>query len=207
MKRIIKDNVPEFWSDYLHEHPRSQYDELDDTENGRMLRKQVREHMLIQQKKICCYCCRQIDASDSHNEHIKPRSLFPMYSMDYNNLIVSCLSRDTCGMAKKDSYDQTTFISPLMEDCEMHFGFMTDGRIKGITSQGEKTIECLKLNTYALIQERKQQYKECCDMAKYMGKDYVFSEYIQEKDGQLHRFVDMIMYFYNRGDFDPEMCE
>lgn len=42
-------------------------------------------------------------------------------------------------------------------------------------------------------------------MAQYMGKEYVFTGYVQEKDGQLPRFVDMITYFYSRGDFDPDM--
>ena len=42
-------------------------------------------------------------------------------------------------------------------------------------------------------------------MAEYCGKEYILSEYIWEHDGKLHRFVDMITYFYRRGDFDPEV--
>ncbi len=42
-------------------------------------------------------------------------------------------------------------------------------------------------------------------MARGMGKDYIFEAYMQEKDGNLPRFVDMITYFYNRGDFDSDV--
>ena len=205
MKKIIKDAEPEFWSDYLRRHPKTTYDDLDKTEEGKQLRSQVREHMLAHQKMICCYCCKSIDSSHSHNEHIKPRSSFPRNSMDYDNLLVSCTS-GTCGMAKENHYNPAMFISPLMENCEEHFQFLPDGRIVGKSAQGEDTINCLNLNAYSLVQSRKQQYKDCCDMARYMGKEYVFTEYIQEKDGCLPRFVDMIIYFYNRGDFDPDIC-
>lgn len=71
---------------------------------------------------------------------------------------------------------------------------------------GESTIKHLNLNEYGLVQERRVQYKTCFEMAKCMGKEYVFAEYLQEKDGCLPRFVDMITYFYKRGDFDSDIC-
>ena len=205
MRRIIKDNVPDFWSAYLRRHHNSRYDDLDTTEEGKQLRRQIREHMLEHQKMICCYCCKSIDSSNSHNEHIKPKDLFPQNSMDYDNLLVSCTSKNTCGMAKGNHYDLMNFVSPLQEGCEEHFSFFPDGQIKGETDEGAATVECLNLNTYDLRQARKQQYKECCNMARYMGKDYIFEAYMQEKDGSLPRFVDMITYFYNRGDFDSDV--
>ncbi len=207
MRRIIKDTAPDFWGAYVRKHPNSRYDDLENTKTGQLLRKQVREHMLAQQKMICCYCCKSIDSSSSHNEHIKPQSSFPKSSMDYSNLLVSCTSDNTCGRAKENRYNSLTFVSPLMEDCEDHFRFLTDGRIEGVTNEGADTIECLNLNAYSLVQARKQQYKNCCDMSQYMGKDFVFEEYVQEKDGRLPRFVDMTTYFYNRGDFDSDICE
>ena len=126
--------------------------------------------------------------------------------MNYNNLLASCTSK-TCGTAKGNTYDSGKFISPLQEDCEKHFRFLPNGRIEGQTPMGESTIECLNLNDYELVQARRAQYKTCCDMAAYVGKEYVFEEYIQEKNGCLPRFVDMITYFYDRGDFDSEICQ
>lgn len=204
MRRIIKDYVPDFWNAYLRRHPKCQYDDLETTEEGKQLRNQIREHMLVHQKRICCYCCKSIDGSNSHNEHIKPKASFPQDSMGYDNMLVSCTS-NTCGMAKGNHYDPQTFISPLQEDCEEHFRFLPDGRIEGKTDKGVATIDCLNLNTYDLRQARKQQYNDCCDMARYMGKEYVFKEYMQEQEGTLPRFVDMITYFYNRGDFDADL--
>ena len=201
----MKDTVPDFWDTYLRKHPKILYDDLGKTEAGQRIRRQLREHMLAYQKMLCCYCCKSIDFSNSHNEHIKPRSSFPMNSMDYDNLLVSCTS-NTCGMAKEKDYNPETFISPLMEDCEEHFRFLADGRIEGTTDKGADTIKCLNLNAYSLVQARKQQYKDCCEMARYLGKDYIFTEYIQEKNGQLPRFVDMVTYFYNRGNFDSDIC-
>ena len=109
--------------------------------------------------------------------------------MDYSNLMVSCTSDNTCGRAKENRYNPLTFVSPLMENCKDHFRFLTDGRIEGVTNEGADTIEYLNLNAYYLVQARKQQYKNCCDMPQYMGKDFVFEEYVQVKDGRLPRFV------------------
>lgn len=39
-----------------------------------------------------------------------------------------------------------------------------------------------------------------------MGKEYVYTSYMQENDqGVLPRYVDMVTYFYNRGDFDDDI--
>lgn len=209
MRRIVKDVVPDFWCKYLRKHPGERYDDLDKTAEGQQIRMRVHDHMLQHQKMLCCYCCRSIDVNNveaSHNEHIKPRAAFPDCSMDYGNLVVSCTpkpgKRLTCGMAKGRKYDPSKFVSPLSENCESHFSYLMDGRIRGNTEQGTYTIECLNLNERTLVEARKALYKNCCDLARYVGKKWVVSEYMQEKDGILPSFVDMVTYFYNRGDFD-----
>lgn len=205
MRKIIKDETPEFWAKFIKKHPGVHYDQLDKTDEGKAIRQKIRKHMVTHQREICCYCCRSIDLEKAHTEHIKPRHHFPQFSMDYDNLLASCLTKNTCGMRKGDTKDLENFISPLQADCEEHFRFFADGRIEGVTEAGKATIQSLNLNDYALIKARKNQYEVCCDMAKYVGKESIFSEYIQEHDGKLHRFVDMITYFYHRGDFDPEV--
>lgn len=207
MRRIIKDATPDFWRSYIRKHPKVRYDSLDKTESGQLLRKQIREHMLRQQKMICCYCCGSIDLSNSHNEHIKPKSRFPADSMKYGNLLVSCCTSDTCGMAKEDNYDVLKFVSPTVGNCEEHFLFLPDGRVADATDEGKYTVDLLKLNTYSLVQARKQLYRDCCETARYAEKEFVLAEYIQEKDGCLPRFVDMVAYFYKRGDFDSGICK
>lgn len=205
MRRIIKDKTPAFWAAFLRKHPKIRYANLNDSKEGISVRKQLHGHMVSHQKNLCCYCCRIIDVETSHNEHILPQHHFPQFSMDYNNLLASCNDADSCGKEKDSLYDTKNFISPLQEDCESHFRFLPDGRVIGNDKAGEKTIAALKLNSYALVTQRKLQYNQCITMAKCLGKEYVFSEYIQEKDGKLPRFVDMVTYFYNEGYFDPDI--
>ena len=39
-------------------------------------------------------------------------------------------------------------------------------------------------------------------MGKYLGKEYIEAEYINEKNGKLPRFCDMVRFFMNEGLFD-----
>lgn len=100
MRRIIKDNTPVFWSDFCQSNPRKAYDDLEKSSEGKALRANIRKHMINTQKGVCCYCCKSVDEEDTHNEHIKPRDSFPQYSMDYNNLLVSCNNPNSCGNKK-----------------------------------------------------------------------------------------------------------
>ena len=201
MKRIIKDEVPLFWSRYVKRHPNESYDRLDETDEGRNVRNEIRKHMLINQKYICCYCCKSVDEYNSHNEHIKPRAKFPKLSMNYNNLLASCKGK-TCGEKKDRLYDEILFVSPLSEDCETHFRYLQNGEIKGLTDAGRFTIELLNLNEENLRKSRETLFKQCLEMGKYLGKKYVEEEYINEKNGKLPRFCDMVRFFMNEGLFD-----
>lgn len=204
MRKIDKDETPEFWSAFIRKNPKMRYCELDHTDSGREVRRKIHNHMILDQRYLCCYCCKEIELEKSHNEHICPESKFPNKTMEYENLLVSCTSQ-TCGMAKKDKYDAQLFVSPLYESCASHFKFCVNGEIVGTTKEGKYTITCLNLNEYSLRQARKSLYDECCRMAKLFGAKYIRSQYIQEKEGKLPRFVDMVTYFYDHGFFDEEI--
>lgn len=201
MRRIIKDEEPEFWSKYIARHPRENYDDLDKTDEGKCIRHEIRMHMLAQQQYICCYCCKIINADNSHNEHIKPRDKYPNISMEYTNLLVSCKGI-TCGEKKDRKFDERYFVSPLEEDCEEHFSYLQNGEIKGETEAGKYTIELLNLNEKSLKNSRHSLFKECLQMKECCGKEYIESEYINPKDNKLPRFCGMVRYFMNRGYFD-----
>ena len=210
MRRIIKNEPPEFWLEYKKSHADSKYDDLDRTEEGKQFRRSLRKHLLEQQGNLCCYCCREIakaSPSSSHIEHIKPRSLYPKESMNYDNLLVSCENRKTCGTKKGGHYNAETFISPTMEDCEKHFIYTNEGRIVGADVAANDTIEILNLNEGSLVNERKNLLNECFEAAISPGKQYIYDYYIKEKDDvSLPRYVDMVTYFYENGDFDAEVC-
>lgn len=208
MKRIAKDGAPDFWDAYTRKHPKRRYDQLDSTEQGRAVRSRLRAYLVQEQKSICCYCCSSLkaDASDAHNEHIRPRSSYPNDSMDYDNLVASCNNGNTCGAAKKDSYDSRLFVSPLQDDCEEHFVYLEDGRIKGITEQGRYTVDVLKLNQRSLVNQRKVLFNDSLTTAQCAGKDVVRQCYLQEIDGVLPKYADMISYFYYKGTYDQDIC-
>jgi len=200
MKRINKDETPLFWSNYYLHNKGIRYDNADEK-----IKLNLRQHMLGVQKNICAYCCAQInDISKAHNEHIKPKDLFPKLSMEYDNLVVSWTTQGkdaTCGMHKGNDYDEKLFVSPLSEDCESHFRFEQNGKVTGISKAGEYTIELLNLNEYRLVTGRRtliEQMMQCKDI----GKEYIQQFYIDEIDGKLPRFVDVAEYFMRMGYFD-----
>jgi len=49
--------------------------------------------LLVEQGYICCYCNRFIDKTDSHIEHLVPRSQDSEKELDYNNVLASCQRR------------------------------------------------------------------------------------------------------------------
>lgn len=201
MKQIIKGDIPSFWKTYVRKHPNEFYLEKGDIEEKKDVIKRLRKYMLEEQKGICCYCCASLEYENAHNEHIRPRDSYPDLSMDYNNMLASCRNRNTCGMKKGSQFEEKKFVSPLEHGCEDEFIFEPDGTIVGKTIRGIYTVNLLNLNTYALKAARQALYKQCCDMAQN-GKECVKEYYIDARDGKLPRFVDMVEYFYNRGDFD-----
>ena len=202
MRRIIKDDTPVFWSEFCELNPKIVYDDLEKSSEGRELRSNIRKQMINVQKGVCCYCCKSIEAEDTHNEHIKPRNSFPQYSMDYNNLIVSCNSKNSCGI-KKDKYYDAKFISPLEEDCESHFKYLANGVIEGVDERGKYTIDILNLNSHKLVSFRKNIYDSCVAIAGTEGgKEIIIQTYIRESDGKLPSFSVMVEYFLKKEVFD-----
>lgn len=169
MRKIIRGTAPEFWIKAHRQYRK--YRELTDAQ-GDELRQRLREHLIETQIGLCGYCCRAIGMDNSHNEHIKPQDSYERLSMEYKNLIASCNHGETCGVYKKNKYDER-FVSPLDDDCEDHFKYATDGSIIGITESGRITISLLNLNNYALKNIRKTALKYCYmwddkeELAKY----------------------------------------
>lgn len=197
MRKITKEPEPKFWTDFKKKNPQKAYNDLDKSDEGRKLRSKIRDFMIKNQKGLCCYCCKSIDTDNSLNEHIKPKSFYPNLSMDYKNILASCKTKSTCGNTKDNKYNENLFVSPLDNDCEEHFKYLFDGRIKGKSDKGEYTIELLNLNSYDLKQARRTLFK----MLRNYDPQYIRTEYLAEKNGKLPRFADMIKYFYDLGVF------
>ena len=190
MKRIAKGNAPDFWVSFIRRHPNCAYKDLDHIKGGPEVRSQLRTHLACEQGNICCYCCGQLSPEKSHNEHIKPESVYTRLTMDYNNIIVSCTQKlhcdnSSCGMQKDNDFNEQLFVSPLEDDCATHFVFNRDGSIDSDTDRGKYTINLLRLHeSTSLKANRKSQFEAvynscsgwirdaCEDITSETGDDY-----------------------------------
>lgn len=202
MRKINRKGEPDFWKEYRRMHPKMQYKDLKDTEEGNELRRSLREHLLQSQHGLCGYCCRKVELEHSLNEHMKPQSIYPKESMDYKNLIVSCKTEGagaTCGVSKENNYDENLFVSPLEDNCEKEFVFYPNGQIEGVGKRGKYTCEILNLDAYELQRARKAQYKTC---ESYKDPEMVLLYFLTpDEEGKLEAYADMVQFFYERGDF------
>lgn len=194
------DNDPDFWRKYRQKNASAAYNDLEGSDEGILVRTLLREHNVKQQHYLCAYCCRRIETDGAHslNEHIRPQgqSKFQKHSMDYGNIIACCQTEETCSAAKKNQYDENLFISPLDEDCEMHFSFGSNGEVFPESERGEYTINLLNLNSYRLKQARAAQYKACT----YYGSAEEIHNLLLLPDieNKLAQFADMIRYCFAR---------
>lgn len=189
MLRIERNPQPEFW-DGLKKF--KNYNELDNTDEGKKMRSLIREYLIKEQKGICAYCCRSIDNKSSLNEHIKPRDSFDNHSLDYDNIVASCTQSDTCSAAKGKEYSQK-FVSPLDDDVENHFALAPNGTIICLTEKAEYTCELLNLNSHNLTQVR----KAVIDVCKMYGEDIedIIKYYLYKDNGDYQAYADAIKYY------------
>ncbi|MEG4342077.1 retron system putative HNH endonuclease [Microcoleus sp. A003_D6] len=120
--------------------------------------------LLSEQGYICCYCCKKVEQSNSHIEHLAPQSKTDSeLSVDYTNMLASC-GRDPdwpeyCGNKKQNL---AIGVSPLQANCEEFFNYSSTGEILPTANNlahqkdAQTTIEVLGLNHYDLMQGRIQ---------------------------------------------------
>jgi uncharacterized protein (TIGR02646 family) len=118
----------------------------------------IKHDLLYEQGYICCYCMKPIRQNNSHIEHVKPQSLFPLKTLDYYNMLVSCNGYsekgENCGHNKANWWDAQEFVTPLQHDCEQMFIYSIAGQMDSIKKCGKTTIGKLKLNSYLLVRAR-----------------------------------------------------
>ena len=123
---------------------------------------ELKEHLLDEQGGLCCYCEIAIDGDrGTHIEHHRPKSRFQANTFDYQNLLASCQSTDSCGHKKGGGYFPE-LISPLSDDCQDRFIYTGDGRIipkDKNDAHAQDTIELLGLNCKRLKDRRESILK------------------------------------------------
>ena len=162
MKTIYKNDEPQeilqWKSKFKNKNGRvPRYSDLNEVEN--LPHKIFLKNSLIsEQGHICCYCCKPIDTTNSHIEHIRPkeRNEYRAISLEYENLLASCQGyhdrEENCGHSKDNAFNEELFVSPLEENCESLFEFSDRGKIKAVdgNERAGYTIELLNLDTEQL---------------------------------------------------------
>ncbi|MGL5084846.1 MAG: retron system putative HNH endonuclease, partial [Clostridium sp.] len=103
-----KKYTPKTWSDY----------------NKDDIRNRIKENILVlEQEEYCPYCEKRIYTNDDgHIEHIKPRDNYPKEFQNYDNLLVSCNQKNSCGIYKKNNYD-IKFINLVIDNPNNYFNY------------------------------------------------------------------------------------
>ncbi len=162
---------------------------------------EVKKSLLAEQGSICCYCEKDIRNTESHIEHIRPRSN-PVYSGDelhYGNLLCSCGPKSKkgtpshCGDKKGDWYDEHNFISPLTPDCEDRFNYTAYGEIipnREDDNVAKVTIDKLGLNVPSLIALRRARIDVFLDsdINEVEQKEFLTNYIETNTDGSFNEF-------------------
>ncbi len=156
MRFIRKNSEPkEFseWKSKSNEEWQATYSDLSGS-----VKNSVYQSLLSEQGHLCCYCERELKENDYHIDHLAPQHQNPENSLDYSNLLCSCLKQTAkgdplhCGKLKDNRFIP---IHPLQEDCQTKFIFTAIGEIDGIDEDAKNTILVLGLNITKLISMRK----------------------------------------------------
>jgi uncharacterized protein (TIGR02646 family) len=159
MRTISKGAEPCCLTAWKRKNTHGAYDDLDKTEEGKVVRAKIRDYALNEQFYLCAYCCQQIkEINACHNEHLEAQKLNPKRTLDFSNIVASCNTPNQCGDAHKSQHLPLT---PLMTECETELRFKISGRVEGLTDRAAVTIRVLNLgdhetNNRALIEKRKQ---------------------------------------------------
>ncbi len=153
MRKINKREEPCDLREWKRHHPRGRYNDLPAPE-----RQVIRASCISEQFGLCAYCCRDITVDSAHNEHLQAQRLAQNNTVDFNNIVASCNTRNQCGEAHKHDILPLT---PLMDECETELKFYLSGRAEGVTQRARDTIRVLNLgdtpqHNRALIERRKQ---------------------------------------------------
>ena len=160
MLKVNKDEEPDFLLEYKRKYSPKSW--ADYNKDG--IRSKIKESILVlEQEEYCPYCEKRIYDNEGHIEHIKPRDLYPKEFQSYNNLIVSCDEKNSCGKYKRNNYSNN-LINPVIDDPDEYFDYnIASGEIipKNNDESSKEyiraiyTIETLNLNCYELKEARK----------------------------------------------------
>lgn len=197
MLKVNKDEEPDFLLEYKRKYSPKSW--IDYNKDG--IRSEIKKNILfLEQEEYCPYCEKRIYDNEGHIEHIKPRDLYPKEFESYNNLIVSCDEKNSCGKYKRNNYSNN-LINPVIDDPDEYFDYnIASGEIipKNNDESSKEyiraiyTIETLNLNCYELKEAR----KALIDILNVYRENYnEYNSYLQCFLDDRHNFPSLIKLF------------
>ena len=119
----------------------------------------------------CAYCGSKLGlTSQAEIDQFYPRSVYPDKAYQLDNLLLSC---SVCNRNKRDQFPLDKDGLPLLLNTRFdsfsdHIKIDKDGTATHLTERGKATIDILKLNRRALVEERKLQQLEQDFLATYV---------------------------------------
>ncbi|MHC8356208.1 retron system putative HNH endonuclease [Pseudomonas sp. LB3P81] len=189
MKRVLKGTEPASfteWKNSANDEWTPTYSTLQNPQ-----KRDLHDSLLQEQGFFCCYCGREIEATNSHIEHFRPQEHYEELALEYHNLHTSCL-RETkpgnplhCGHRKGNWFDEAQHISPMDERSELRFRYLQTGEIQPAESDdtpASKMIDVLALDIAYLNNRRERVILQVFD------KDFI----ALASNEDLTRLVDAI---------------
>lgn len=195
MLKVNKEQEPNFLLEYKKKYSPKSWNDY----NKDDIKTKIKENVLVmEQDEYCPYCEKRIyDNNDGHIEHIKPRDHYPKEFQNYDNLLVSCNEKNSCGGYKKNKYDDK-FINPVIDNPKHYFDYnIANGEIIPKSNDENSneymrsiyTIEVLNLNCYELKEAR----KTLIDILEVYRENYEeYNEYLQFFIDDGHNFPSLI---------------
>lgn len=164
MRQIKKGKEPHLWK--VHRtSPGAVYDPKEGLGPSAEAMKKLRDALIKEQGKLCCYCMARINPTPAGMkiDHWAPqsKSTSPGEKMAYSNLLGACIGGEGsppadqhCDTAKGN---QRLHIHPAdpNKDCTTLFDYASTGKMEGRTNEAKADIETLNLNVNSLVQARK----------------------------------------------------
>ncbi|HRW08152.1 MAG TPA: TIGR02646 family protein [Caldilineaceae bacterium] len=168
----------------------------------------VKQRLLDEQGRLCCYTGRRIDEQSSHIEHFKPQSRCANHEdVDYNNLLAAFPGdneKRKCpyGAHARDNCDESLLVSPLHPSCENSFRFSEYGIIQAVDNSNQRaqeTINRLRLHDQSLTELRRQAiesalYRKKQPISPAQLKSIAEQYCLRDKSGNFFPFCYVIVH-------------
>jgi uncharacterized protein (TIGR02646 family) len=201
MKLINKNPEPNSLTVFKTDNPTLKYSDL---ETGfQNIRNDIRQSCIEEQFFLCAYCCDRITINSSHNEHIIPQKSLAgnNLTLDYDNIVASCQSNNSCGHKKANL---SINLTPLMPECETEIVYKINGKITNTMPRAGITVSVLNLRNSALENKRKTiidlvLFDYVDDIQNLILEDNEYLELIieeisqQDLDGKMEAFSPIIV--------------